>query len=70
MANKVQWLDEECNCCGNQINSWDKRISKTLCYQYLHCESCIAAEYDMDVEALRGRMENYFHIRPCLGLDI
>ncbi len=24
---KLKWLDEYCNKCGNQINSWDARLS-------------------------------------------
>ena len=23
---KLKWLDETCNSCNKQINSWDKRI--------------------------------------------
>ena len=65
---KVKWLNENCNSCGKQINSWDKRISKTLVYRYPCCEACIAKEYDMDIDALRNQMEHYFGIRPCLGI--
>lgn len=66
--NKVKWLEETCNNCGCQINSWDKRISKTLAYCYPNCEKCIAEEYDMDVEDLRDRMERFFGMRPCMGI--
>ena len=65
---KVKWLDENCNACGTRINSWDKKLSRTLAYKYSVCECCIAKEYDMDVEALRSRMENFFGMRPCQGL--
>lgn len=65
---QIKWLDETCNCCGKQINSWDKRISKALAYKYPCCEKCIAKEYDVAVEALRSRMEDYFGIRPCMGI--
>ncbi|RKJ18404.1 hypothetical protein D7X48_18155 [bacterium D16-50] len=65
---KLRWLDEECGICGQQLNSWDVRISKTLAYKNRVCEKCIAEEYGMDVEALRGRMEDYFGIRPCVGI--
>lgn len=65
---KIKWLNENCNSCGKQINSWDKRISKALVYRYPCCEACIAKEYDMDIDALRNRMEHYFGIRPCLGI--
>lgn len=49
----LKWLDEACNNCGQQINSWDKRISKVLAYRYPCCEACIAREYDMDIDVLR-----------------
>lgn len=65
---KVRWTDKECNICRERLNSWDVRISKTLCYGRPACERCIAKEYDMDVDALRTRMEHYFGMRPCLGV--
>ena len=65
---KVRWLDQDCNKCGKQLNSWEDRLSKTLAYKYPCCESCIAGEYDMSAERLRDRMENYFGMRPCQGL--
>lgn len=65
---KVKWLDEDCNLCGKQLNSWDKRVSKTLQYQKTVCESCIAKEYDVDLEQLRRTMEHYFGMRPCQGI--
>ncbi len=65
---KIRWLDQDCNKCGRQLNSWDARLSKTLAYKYPCCESCIAGEYDMSAERLRGRMEDYFGMRPCQGL--
>lgn len=68
MKTKGKWLDESCNSCGRQINTWDKRISKVLAYKYPCCEECIAKEYDVEPEALRSRMENIFGMRPCLGL--
>ena len=58
----LKWLDEACNNCGQQINSWDKRISKVLAYRYPCCEACIAREYDMDIDVLRERMEHYLGI--------
>ena len=64
----LKWLDAASNNCGQQINSWDKRISKVLAYRYPCCEACIAREYDMDIDVLRERMEHYLGIRPCLGL--
>lgn len=65
---KVRWLDQDCNKCGRQLNSWDARLSKTLAYKYPCCESCIVGEYDMSAERLRDRMEDYFGMRPCQGL--
>lgn len=67
MADRLKWLDEACNRCGKQINSWDKRISKTLVYRYPCCEACIAEEYGWEVEALRAHFENIFDMRPCMG---
>lgn len=65
---QVKWLDEECNICAARLNSWDKRLSKTLAYKNAVCEKCIAAEYDLDVDVLRNQMEGYFGIRPCVGI--
>ena len=65
---KIKWLDKSCNICSAQLNSWDARLSKTLAYKNPVCEKCIAKEYDMDVEALREWMENFFEMRPCQGL--
>lgn len=67
MAN-IKWLDEECNICGTRLNSWDARLSKTLAYKNKVCEKCIANEYDMEVDALRERMEDFFDMRPCQGI--
>lgn len=68
MENKVRWLDVKCNQCGNQLNSWDARLSKTLTYKFPVCEKCIAKEYDRDVEWLRSYFERVFGMRPCLGI--
>lgn len=65
---RVRWLDEQCNICGSQLNSWDKRLSKTLAYKIPVCEKCIAKEYDMETDALRQRMEDFFGMRPCQGI--
>lgn len=64
----VKWLDETCNVCNNRLNSWDVRLSKTLAYKIPVCEKCIAEEYDMDVDALRARMEDFYDMRPCQGI--
>lgn len=65
---KLKILDEYCNICGKQLNSWDARLSKALAYKNKVCEKCIANEYDMDVGALRRKMEDFFGMRPCQGL--
>lgn len=65
---KAKQLDEYCNICGKQLNSWDARLSKTLAYKNPVCEKCIAKEYDMEVDALRERMEDFFGMRPCVGI--
>lgn len=64
----LAWLDENCNVCGKQVNSWDERVRKALCYQTPHCEKCIAKEYGETVEDLRGIMEEEFGMAPCEGI--
>ncbi len=65
---KVKWLDENCHTCGDQLNSWDARISKALGYRNKVCEECIARQYDLEVADLRERMEDFFDMRPCAGI--
>lgn len=65
---KVKWLDKNCNICQCRLNSWDARLSKVLAYRIPVCEKCIAKEYDMDVDALRTKMEDFFDMRPCQGI--
>lgn len=50
---KGKKIDEYCNSCGEQLNTWDARISKALAYKYPVCEKCIAKEYDREVDELR-----------------
>jgi len=57
-----------CNVCGSPLNSWDKRCSKALAYKYPNCEKCIAKEYDIDVDVFRDHMEEFFGMRPCVGI--
>lgn len=64
----LQWIDEKCNICSRQLNSWDVRLSKALTYEYPVCESCIANEYDMDTDTVRSYFEEVFGLRPCTGL--
>lgn len=68
MREKIKWLDEYCNECGNQINSWDKRCNKALAYQKPTCENCMAKEYGTTVDEFRQITEHYFGMRPCLGI--
>ena len=60
---KMRWLDEKCNICGQQLNSWDAKLSKALMYQNKVCEKCIANEYDMDVDKLRSYFEDVFGMK-------
>ena len=68
MSERVKWLDENCNCCGNQLNSWDAKLSKTLMYKYKVCEKCIAKEYGMETDKLRDTMKELDGLRPCAGI--
>lgn len=67
-SKKIVWLNESCAACGDRLNSWDKRCSKALAYKKPVCEKCIAKEYDMEIDALRGRLEDFFGMRPCVGI--
>lgn len=66
--NKIKWLDKNCHSCGQQLNSWDMRLSKTLAYRFPVCEKCIAKEYDKEVDWLRDYFETAFGMRPCVGI--
>lgn len=71
LKDKEQIMEQEtmeCNICQKRLNSWDRRLSKTLAYKIPVCETCIAKEYGMDTDELRGRMERFFDIRPCIGI--
>ena len=65
---RLTWTEKQCHVCGRKINSWDLRLDKALAYKNLTCERCVAKEYDMEAEALRDYMENFFGMRPCVGL--
>lgn len=65
---KSKLLDKYCNCCNKQLNTWDVRCSKALAYKNPVCEQCISKEYDIDVDALRAKMERVFGMRPCMGI--
>ena len=68
MTRKIKWYDEQCEYCGERINSWDKRIAKALHFDFSICESCIAEEYGMEVDYLRDSMARRFGMHPCEGL--
>lgn len=68
MADRVKWLDINCNACGQRLNSWDARVSKALAYKTPVCEKCAAKEYDIEPAELRDRLEDFFGMRPCVGI--
>ena len=65
---KLKWLDECCEYCGEQINSWDKRVGNALMFTFSICENCIADEYGMTKDYLRDTMLRRFGMHPCEGL--
>lgn len=64
---KVQLLSEYCHKCSSQMNSWDKRLTNTFKVRNT-CERCFCNIYDMDTDAFRKQMEDFFDMRPCQGL--
>ncbi len=64
---RVKWLDETCYKCGAQMNTWDMKLTKTF-KTYNICEACFCKIYDMDKDAFRDTMENYYGLRPCKGI--
>ena len=67
MADKVKWLEEKCHKCGERMNSWDMRLTRTFKVKYT-CEACFCKVYDLDKDSFRQTMENFFDIRPCQGI--
>lgn len=61
-------IDKHCNMCGKQLNTWDEKCSKALAYKTPVCEKCIAKEYDISTDELRDKLENFFGVRPCMGI--
>lgn len=57
-----------CNVCSRELTSWDLRCSKALGYKSPLCEGCISKEYDKTVEELRLVLEDFFGMRPCMGV--
>ena len=69
MADKFRRMPEySCHVCGGEINSWDWRISMALGYDHPTCEKCIATEYDHTVDELRDQLEEFFGMKPCVGI--
>jgi len=68
MNEQLKWLDEYCNVCGRQLNSWDAKCSKSLAYKNKTCESCIAKEYGLSADEVREHLEHFFGLRPCMGV--
>ena len=64
----VKWLYIPCHSCGEELNTWDMRISHALGYQHIVCEKCVAKEYGKDVQEVRAIMEDHFGLKPCQGL--
>ena len=67
MENKIKLLNEYCNKCGSQMNSWDKRLTNTFKIENT-CENCFCKIYDMDKDSFRNAMEDFWGIRPCQGI--
>lgn len=57
-----------CEICGKEMTTWDIRCSKALGYKHPLDEECIAKEYEISVDELRDKLEDYFGMRPCMGL--
>lgn len=64
---KMRQLKETCHKCGEQMNTWDMRLTKTF-KTYNTCENCFCKIYDMDRDAFRRHMEEYLDMRPCKGI--
>ena len=60
-------IEAYCHKCGTQMNTWDMRLTKAFKTRNT-CEECFCDIYDMDKDAFRDRMENYFDMRPCKGI--
>lgn len=58
---------KNCHLCQKMLNTWDERLYKTF-RSYPTCEECYCKIYDMDKNAFRKRMEDYFGMRPCKGI--
>lgn len=66
---RAKIYDEVCEVCeNNHITSWDRRLQKTLGYDYDICEECMAEEYGMEKDRFRDRMAYHFGMKPCEGI--
>lgn len=54
--------------CDHELTSWDLRCSTALAYKIPVCEHCIATEYGINAKELRDTLEDYFGMRPCMGI--
>ena len=63
----VRHTGQSCKC-GQELNSWDLRCSKSLARKPNVCEQCLAAEYSITVNEFRDKLEGFFGMRPCQGI--
>lgn len=63
-----KYTGQHCHVCDKELTTWDIRCSKALAYKYPLDEECIAKEYELSVDELRDHLEDYFGMRPCMGL--
>lgn len=64
----VKWLHLPCHVCGEELNTWDMRISHALGYEHITCEKCVAKEYGLSVLEVRKTLEEHFGLQPCQGI--
>ena len=64
----VKWLHLPCHVCGEELNTWDMRISHALGYEHITCEKCVAKEYGLSVTEVRKTLEEHFGLQPCQGI--
>ena len=65
----VRWLKVPCHACGEELNTWDVRVSHALGYKHVVCERCVAKEYDKTVAEVRDIMEENFGMK-CTVVNI
>lgn len=68
MSERIRFINENCELCGKQLNSWDKK-SYTAFKLKPMCEDCISSKcFDISLDEFRNVMEDYFGLRPCRGI--